>query len=338
MLLLVADCETENPFPAPRADRVAVTNNPPVDYSLDADDGNTWDNDFLTVNVPAGAPSTTTQLISQRLFPGEVPSPDSLSWILLGFRIKTADAPLPASIGDFVWKDLNGNGIQDAGEPGVSGVKVDLLDSGGTVVGTTTTNGNGLYLFSGLTPGQYCVRFTAPVGCAFTTKDVGANDAVDSDADPATGKTALTTLSPGENDLSWDAGLVQTERLGAQGCTPGYWKNDADKKGAVSWPPTGYSPNQTLESVFDVPDALGKDNVTLLEALSTGGGGVDALLRHAVAALLNAAHPNVDYAKTSADVISAVNAALASGNATTIENLKNDLDKFNNGGCPLNHK
>jgi hypothetical protein len=52
----------------------------------------------------------------------------------------------------------------------------------------------------------------------------------------------------------------------------------------------------------------------------------------------NAGKTNVAYAMTRADIISAVNAALASGNATTIINLATKLDGYNNGlgGCPLN--
>ena len=36
-------------------------------------------------------------------------------------------------IGDFVWLDLDGDGVQDAGEPGLGGVTVELRDSGGVV-------------------------------------------------------------------------------------------------------------------------------------------------------------------------------------------------------------
>jgi len=105
--------------------------------------------------------------------------------------------------------------------------------------------------------------------------------------------------------------------------------------------PTGYSPDQTLESVFDVPDSFGLDNVTLLQALSFNGGSgtsgaVRILLRAAVAALLNSAHPDVDYPRTTADVIAAVNAALASNNRSTMLSLATALDADNNLGCPLN--
>jgi hypothetical protein len=121
----------------------------------------------------------------------------------------------------------------------------------------------------------------------------------------------------------------------AEGCSPGYWKNHPG-----SWAPTGFSPGQTLESVFDVPNALGLDNVSLRNALRFGGGSGTAgaariLLRAGVAALLNAAHPVVDYPRTTASVIAAVNAALASGNRAQMLILAASLDIDNNRGCPL---
>ena len=74
------------------------------------------------------------------------------------------------SIGDFVWLDLNGDGVQDGGaEAGISGVTVDLyndVDGSGTVtggdtlVGTETTDGSGAYDFTGLVPGDYVVTVT----------------------------------------------------------------------------------------------------------------------------------------------------------------------------------
>ena len=115
--------------------------------------------------------------------------------------------PVPsAAVGDFVWLDRNVNGIQDAGEPGVPNVTVQLLQNN-AVVATTTTDANGLYLFGNLTPGDYQVMFVPPAGQVFTLPDQGANDALDSDANPATGKTVVFTLAPGQIDLTWDAGL-----------------------------------------------------------------------------------------------------------------------------------
>ena len=113
-----------------------------------------------------------------------------------------------ASIGDRVWLDCNGNGVQDANEVGVANVTVKLLDAGGAVVATQTTDANGNYLFSNLTPGDYSVQFVPLAGYHFTTKGAGADHSTDSDADPVTGKTIQTTLVSGESDLTWDAGFA----------------------------------------------------------------------------------------------------------------------------------
>ena len=123
-----------------------------------------------------------------------------------------------------------------------------------------------------------------------------------------------------------------------QGCTPGYWKQSQHLD---SWAATGFTPTQTLESVFDVPNSFGLDSRTLREALNfTGGSSTTAaariLLRAGVAALLNAAHPNLNYPRTTADVVADVNAALASNNRSTMLALASELDADNNLGCPLN--
>jgi hypothetical protein len=115
-----------------------------------------------------------------------------------------------ASVGDFVWQDLNGNGIQDSGEAGLGGVTVNLLDSTGATVATTVTSAAGAYNFSDVPPGDYRIQFVAPSGAAFSPQDQGANDGLDSDAD-ATGLTSLFTLSAGQNDISRDAGLISTQ-------------------------------------------------------------------------------------------------------------------------------
>ena len=63
------------------------------------------------------------------------------------------------SIGDRVWFDVNGNGVQDAGEPGMIGWTVTLLGSG-SYVASQTTSANGAYVFTGLSSGSYrvCVQ------------------------------------------------------------------------------------------------------------------------------------------------------------------------------------
>jgi hypothetical protein len=122
-----------------------------------------------------------------------------------------------------------------------------------------------------------------------------------------------------------------------EGCTPGFWKNHPD-----AWGPTGFTTSMTLEDVFNVPDSLGLDSVTLLDALSFEGGmgnlgAAKILLRAAVAAILNAAHPDVDYDFTVAEIVADVNAALA-GNRNDMLELAADLDAANNAGCPLGNE
>ena len=121
----------------------------------------------------------------------------------------------PAAIGNYVWLDANGNGVQDAGELGVSNVTVKLYDADtNTVISTTQTNSSGYYEFTHLFPGNYYLEFVKPSGYAFTAQDQGGNDAKDSDANTATGKTASTTLTEGETDDTWDAGLYQPVTIG----------------------------------------------------------------------------------------------------------------------------
>lgn len=78
---------------------------------------------------------------------------------------RTADfgyRPGGGAIGDYVWSDADNDGIQDAGEPGIGNVLLELLDGGGNPLGpTTTTDAAGWYLFSGLSAGNYKVRVAA---------------------------------------------------------------------------------------------------------------------------------------------------------------------------------
>ena len=97
-----------------------------------------------------------------------------------------------AELGDRVWFDANKNGVQDAGEAGVAGVKVTLLDASGNAVGSPlVTDANGNYLFTNLKPGAYSVQFdktTLPAGYAFTGQDQGGDDQRDSDANAIDGQ------------------------------------------------------------------------------------------------------------------------------------------------------
>ena len=69
----------------------------------------------------------------------------------------------PATIGDRVWYDEDGNGA-DNGEPGAPNVTVILKDANGVELGRTTTDSDGRYRFTGLIPGTYTVDIEVPAG------------------------------------------------------------------------------------------------------------------------------------------------------------------------------
>jgi protocatechuate 3,4-dioxygenase beta subunit len=117
-----------------------------------------------------------------------------------------------ASIGDFVWNDLNGNGVQDAGEPGITGVTVNLLNSAGTIIATTTTNASGAYNFPNVAPGTYSVTFTTPAGYTPTGSNLGGNDATDSD--PIGGTVTGIVITAGISNTTIDAGFRGTGVIG----------------------------------------------------------------------------------------------------------------------------
>jgi hypothetical protein len=123
-----------------------------------------------------------------------------------------------------------------------------------------------------------------------------------------------------------------TQPPGGEGCTPGFWKNL--KKHEVFWTDP-FDPGDLVSSVFSATLGTDAGNQTLIQALENGGGGIDALLRHAVAGVLNAASPDIDYPFTVTEIVNAVNAAIAGNDPAVIEALKNDLDDANNLGSDI---
>lgn len=112
---------------------------------------------------------------------------------------------------------------------------------------------------------------------------------------------------------------------GGEGCTPGYWKQEQHFD---SWT-SPYAPSTLFSDVFE--DAF--PGMTLLQVVSQGGGGLNALGRHTVAALLNSASAGVDYDVSTQGVIDAFNAVFPGGD---YEGQKNIFAGFNELGCPLN--
>ncbi len=112
-----------------------------------------------------------------------------------------------AKLGNFVFEDINGNGVQDAGEPGIPGVKVTVTSQDGTYMDMTTTDENGFYCFF-VPPGTYKITFEQPEDFVPTTPNAGVNDELDSDMDPAMLMTGFYTVGPDEENLTIDAGFI----------------------------------------------------------------------------------------------------------------------------------
>ncbi len=116
-----------------------------------------------------------------------------------------------ASVGDFVWWDKNGDGIQDDNEPGVAGVTVKLLDNAtGKVLQTTTTDPGGLYMFKGLDPdAQYKIQWVPDKRWQAQFSPQGTTvDSKDSDADANGFSRPIDGLRSADPALDFDAGLV----------------------------------------------------------------------------------------------------------------------------------
>lgn len=145
-----------------------------------------------------------------------------------------------------------------------------------------------------------------------------------------------TCLNP--TGLDFVANVFWTVPVVNHGCTLGFWKNhDGSGPQPDVWP-SPYTPSTTLAAAGFTN--TGNQTTTLDAALSFSGGPTvqDAknnLMKQAVAALLNAATPGMNYPLTVTQVLTQVNAALATGDKTTILNLAATLDADNSLEGPL---
>lgn len=144
----------------------------------------------------------------------------------------------------------------------------------------------------------------------------------------ATAGHRLVRLTSGELGVNCEVTVTEPPpppppNMGGEGCTPGYWKQWHHHD---SW--KGYTPDTLFAAVFE--NAF--EGKTLGEVVRLEGGGLDALGRHAVAALLNAASPKLHYDLSVSEVIQRFNEAYPGGN---YEVLKEVFARFNDQKCPL---
>ncbi|MEM6646101.1 MAG: SdrD B-like domain-containing protein [Bacteroidota bacterium] len=184
---------------------------------------------------------------------------------------RTQDAgvynPAKAAIGNFVWLDLDRDGIQDNSESGVPNVRASLFTSNGTFVDSLRTNSLGFYAFVDIDPGTYYVEFDdLPTGYVLTRADQGSDNEADSDANPVTGRSELVTVGPQQWNRSIDAGLIGESVLGDR-----VWSDD-NRNGIQDDAETG---------VANVTVNLYRGDDTLLETTTTDANG-DYRFRHLI--------------------------------------------------------
>jgi SdrD B-like domain/Domain of unknown function DUF11 len=161
----------------------------------------------------------------------------------------------PIEIGNRVWDDLDGDGVQDAGEPGLDGVTVQLIAPGGAVLASVVTANGGQYYFSsqtiaGLTPSTagYVVRITGgqPAlggrNLTIANSDATANgDSRDSDASTVLGNAEIVVATgpAGFNNHTYDFGYTSTPQTLSLGNFVWYDTNNNGVVDASEQPITG---------------------------------------------------------------------------------------------------
>ncbi|MBW8371052.1 MAG: hypothetical protein K0M66_08765 [Thiobacillus sp.] len=180
-----------------------------------------------------------------------------------------------------------------------------------------------------------------------TPPEASQNDAIDQSRRKLTGAalgvSAVFTLASrpvwaNQCTISGMAsGNLSAPKVTCQGCTPGYWKVD---KHLNAWIGTGFQTTDTFNTVFGVTQYVKSNGTpyTLLEVMRELNGNGDPISTnlgfHAVAALLNSAHPDVNFGYTSGELIT----LFQNNYLTNSDRLKNSLAMLNERGCPLSWK
>ncbi len=119
------------------------------------------------------------------------------------------------AVGDFVWEDQNGNGLQDEGEPGIEGVEV-LLIRNAQIAAQAISDSDGAYKFLSVDPGTYLIQYTYDEIYSITIKV--EDDQLNSDASfeenegsVNVSRTDFFVIDSCEQNLAIDLGLIKEE-------------------------------------------------------------------------------------------------------------------------------
>ena len=225
-------------------------------------------NDAVTVSWQATVNPQSDQLIVNPTYTGTVGNESS------NFAPLTADGTVPLdtlSLEGEIFNDANGNGTLDGGEVGISGVSLSVFVEGSsTALESTTTNGSGVYDFTGLAAGNYYVQINAlpsGYGNSSPVRDTTPNDyaggknyglavsggVIDTNAitiaydQPEPSSNGSTY--PGDDTTSTlDIGLVQAPQIGGTGNTVQYYQGGAA---------------EPLDSIITVTDSVAITSATV---------------------------------------------------------------------------
>ena len=280
----------------------------PFEPAPDPDANATDNDDNGTFNTPAAVRSAPVTLIAGGEPVGEGATPGLTDTATDNNSNTTVDFGFyqPVSLGNLVWNDTNNNGLVNGTEAGIAGVTVNLYDATGvTLLGTTTTNATGHYLFTNLFPGTYVVEVVTPAGFRTSTGTNGStagpyepapdpdlnaanNDDNGTINSPTTVRSAPVTLTvggepvgegatPGLTDTSpdnssnttVDFGFFQPVSLGNQ-----VWE-DADNNGAINGAEAGIN-GVTVQLLYDSngDGTLTGAELTPIATTTTAGGGL----------------------------------------------------------------
>jgi hypothetical protein len=190
------------------ANYTASTGGNELDPNDDVDNNDNGDDDLQggicnTNVITLGANEPTGEIDTANGKPGEdgKGTADDHSNLTLDFGVLPPPAePETVAVGDKMWVDLDGDGKQDPGEPGLGDVTVKLLDKAGNVIATQVTKPDGSYFFDKLPEGDYRIVATPPSLYKIFTKSGGSvddNPANDDSNCAADGSTSLFTLKAG---------------------------------------------------------------------------------------------------------------------------------------------
>jgi len=220
------------------------------------------------INLPAGAytitidPATLPAGLTQTFDLDGLATPNTATAPLaagenrtdVDFGYQPATPPLLGSIGDFVWQDTDGDGVQDPGEPGIANVTVTLTDSSGATQ-TDVTDANGIYGFSNLPAGVYTVTVNA------NTLPGGLRQTFDLDGIVSANR-ATASLTAGQNRTDVDFGYQPAPQL--VGSIGNFVWFDSDSDGIQDPGEPG---------VADIPVTLLDTNNVVLQTVVTDANG-----------------------------------------------------------------